>query len=150
MAGDKPNHGIALIINNKNWQNDIEGKYTRRGSEHDVTAFKQVADHLKYEIIEKEDLTAEQMKAAMKNAAGKVTEDHDSFICCIMSHGNDMGIEGVDHKECCRSCNHDNDECKKGIVTATELAHLVSPENCKNLAHKPKIHRKKLVKIPTW
>ena len=131
-----------MVINNRVWQNDPKEKRTREGSEHDVSAFKSVADYLKYEVMVKENLTAEEMKAAMMEAADKVTEDHDSFICCVMSHGNDMGIEGVDHEECHDSnCKHDNEECMnyKGIVTATELACLVNPKKCKNLAHKPKI-----------
>lgn len=129
---------MALIINNTIW-NRRQLENNRKGSEDDVTQFKKVAKFLKYEIIEKADLTAEGMKTAVSEVAAKVREDQDSFICCIMSHGNDRGIEGVDSDDCIDiHCNHDNDECEnnKGVVTATELAALVG---CRNLANKPKI-----------
>ena len=61
------------------------------------------------------------MKEAIEDAVEKdVICDHDSFICCILSHGNPRGIQGVDDK----------------TVTVTELANIV---NCDRLHGKQKI-----------
>ena len=117
----KPDHGIALIINNREWPG--KPNRMRHGSEHDVEAFKDVVDHFKYTVTVRENLTAEQMKAAVEDAGKAATPNHDSFICCIMSHGDNEGIEGVDRKE----------------VTMEELALLVGPKKCPNLVGKPKI-----------
>ena len=117
----KPDHGIALIINNRDWVG--KPNRTRSGSEHDVEAFKDVVDHFKYTVTVRENLTAEQMKAAVEDAGKAATPNHDSFICCIMSHGDNEGIEGVDGS----------------VVTVEELALLVGPKKCPNLVGKPKI-----------
>ena len=138
MSGN-PKRGIALIINNEYWKNDLKGQWTRKGSKHDVKEFTSIVQDWKYEVIEKFNLTAEEMKAAVKGVADKAKKGHDSFICCIMSHGNYMGIEGVDYDSKDHSkCDHDSGLCE-WVVTVNKLARLVSPENCKNLAYKPKI-----------
>lgn len=118
-VNDRP-RGIALLINNKKWMNDEEGLYTREGSEKDVKLLAGTMRSLRYEIHECHDLTVDKMKKAVQAATGKVKSYHKSFICCVMSHGTDDGIEGVDGN----------------VVMVTELA------SCMVLQHlvgKPKI-----------
>ena len=116
----KPNHGVVLIIHNNKWNDDSE---TRKGSEMDVQRFRMIAEMFRYDYVVETNLEAEKMRAAIARAADKVEDTHDSFICFITSHGNNSGILGVDNE----------------VVTATELVDIVRPENCKKLAHKPKI-----------
>ncbi|XP_019854615.1 PREDICTED: caspase-3-like [Amphimedon queenslandica] len=74
--------------------------------------------------VVQEDLTAEEIKKKVGGiAAGSVTKKHDSFICCILSHGNPKGIEGVDGE----------------TVTVPELAKSVISKECSALRGKPKI-----------
>uniref|UniRef100_A0A1X7UEL4 Uncharacterized protein n=1 Tax=Amphimedon queenslandica TaxID=400682 RepID=A0A1X7UEL4_AMPQE len=75
-------------------------------------------------VVVQEDLTAEEIKKKVGGiAAGSVTKKHDSFICCILSHGNPKGIEGVDGE----------------TVTVPELAKSVISKECSALRGKPKI-----------
>ena len=119
VESDK-SRGIALLINNKFWKNDKEGAYTRHGSEKDIELISETMCSLQYHTVTDQNLTVAQMKQAVKDASEKVKPYHKSFICCIMSHGNDDGIEGVDGM----------------VVTATELAKCITPQN---LVSKPKI-----------
>ncbi|XP_011409050.1 PREDICTED: caspase-3-like [Amphimedon queenslandica] len=113
------NRGIVLIINNVKFSD--KDTPNRDSSKKDEEKLKKAFDKCRYEVITKRNLEADTMKEAIEEVVEKdVTRDHDSFICCILSHGNPAGIEGVDGK----------------TVTVTELANIV---NCDWLHGKPKI-----------
>ena len=95
----------------------------RDSSKKDEDKLKKAFDKYRYKVIIIRNLEADAMKDAIEDAVEKdVTRDHDSFICCILSHGNPAGIEGVD--------------LDGKTVTVTELSNIV---NCDKLHGKPKI-----------
>ncbi|XP_019855217.1 PREDICTED: caspase-3-like [Amphimedon queenslandica] len=114
------NRGIVLIINNVKF---LDKSKDRDSSEEDEEKLKEAFDKYRYEVITMKNLEADAIKDAVKKVVQKdVIGDHDSFICCILSHGNPAGIEGVD--------------LDGKTVTVTELANIV---NCDKLHRKPKI-----------
>ncbi|XP_011405572.1 PREDICTED: caspase-8-like [Amphimedon queenslandica] len=115
-------HGVVLIINNVYFTE--KDKADRESSNEDAKRLKKVFEGLHYQVIVHEDLLAEEIRTNVSAiAAGVVTKKHDSFICCILSHGNPVGIEGVDGK----------------TVTVAELADIVNSKECSALHGKPKI-----------
>ena len=120
-------HGVALIINNIEWQLDKDGQplmRTRDGAKEDADALKESLEALGYLVICKENLTAEKMKQKLKKVcAENVRPDDDSFIRYISSHGGKLGVYGVDKK----------------CVTVDELSKFLEPDECPQLKHKPKI-----------
>ena len=120
-------HGVALIINNFEWQHNEDGKplmKTRGGAKEDADALKESLEALGYHVICRENLTAEMMEQKLGEVcAENVHPDDDSFICYISSHGCKHGVCGVDN------------EC----VTVDELSKILEPDICPQLKHKPKI-----------
>lgn len=122
QVNEKGDHGVALIINNVTFEG--EGTADRTSSNKDAERLEEVLKGLRYQVIIREDLKAADMKKVLSAiAAGLVLPKHDSFICCILSHGNPEGIEGVDGK----------------TVTVTELAKIINAKECSALHGKPKI-----------
>ena len=123
----KDSHGVALIINNIEWQLDKDGQplmKTRVGAKEDADALKESLEALDYLVICKENLTAEKMKQKLKKVcAENVRPDDDSFICYISSHGGKLGVYGIDKK----------------CVSVDELSKILEPDMCSKLKHKPKI-----------
>ena len=120
----KPRRGIALIINNEYWNNDSSGDRTRIGTKEDGDKLKMTLEALCYDVVLLPDLECEEMKSALtKLAKRRISKDHDSFICCILSHGDTSGVEGVDGKH----------------ILVGDLASLVNGNNCSKLLGKPKI-----------
>ena len=121
----KPGRGLALIINNVEWNRDVdpERKHPRSGSDEDAKRLKNTLEKLQYTVDLCRNLESHQMKESLSKVAQKTSKSHDSFICCILTHGDTNGVEGVD-----------------GIhVPVGELASLVNCKNCPNLFGKPKI-----------
>ena len=115
-------HGVVLIINNVYFKE--KDKADRKSSNEDAQRLKKVFEDHRYHVIVLEDLEADEIKTKVSAiATGVVDKKHDSFICCILSHGNPAGIEGVDGK----------------TVTITDLAESVNAKNCQALYGKPKI-----------
>ena len=114
--------GIVLIINNVKFLD--KGTPNRDSSIKDGKKLAKAFEKYRYDVHTESDLTSYQMKEAIKKVVNKhVIRDHDSFICCILSHGNPAGIEGVDGD----------------TITVTELANIVNSEGCPALHGKPKI-----------
>ena len=124
---NKGSHGVALIINNIEWQLDENGQplmKTRDGAKEDVDAIQTSLQAIGYLVIRKENLTAEKMKQELKKVCAKnVCSDDDSFVCYISSHGGQPGVYGVDKKP----------------VSVDDLSKILEPDVCPQLKHKPKI-----------
>ena len=120
-------HGVALIINNIEWQPGKNGRplmKTRDGARGDANALKKSLKDIGYQVIYRENLTAERMKQTlMKVRTQNVHPGDDSFVCFISSHGGECGVYGVDKK----------------CVTVDELSKFLEPDKCPQLMHKPKI-----------
>lgn len=114
--------GIALIINNV----DFKGKLPERtSSTKDAEKLESIFENLRYRVKVRKDLTAQRMKEVLEELVKDkdIDKEHDSFVCCILSHGDPQGVLGTDKK----------------IVTVSELAKIVNAEGCKALCWKPKM-----------
>ena len=99
-------HGIALIINNEVFT-DLNHR-ERVGTQRDVYNLKQTFLFLGYRPVICNNLTKAEIEYIFKNldqflkdsnnkAKNKVM--NDSFVCCILSHGNKSGIISSDSQE---------------------------------------------------
>ncbi|XP_056116037.1 caspase-22 [Rhinichthys klamathensis goyatoka] len=131
ITADKPNtttdeykmdsnpRGLCVIINNENFEDS--GK-KRNGSQKDVERLKDLFKYLGFLVEIKEDQTTSEIKQLMINYS-KDPRHTDCFVCCVMSHGNETGVEGCDGQIC-------------------PLNDITSPfdgDNCTSLIGKPKV-----------
>ena len=115
-------HALAVIINNDTFSC---GYKSRPESAHDVRRLRKVlGSDLGFEVVECPNLTREQMKELFSTKIyGRIKDNHDSFLCCFMSHGNEAGI-----------CSED------GLtIRTTTLMKYLDGSTCRELAGKPKI-----------
>lgn len=111
--------GFCLIINNITFSSPNK---TRRGSEQDEASLSAVFQWLGYSLDVHRNQTAEQMKQLLKDYSQK---DHkgDCFVCCIMSHGCEKGVQGTD----------------EAIVSNNDIFGPFSGVSCPSLVNKPKV-----------
>ncbi|XP_051277085.1 caspase-3 [Dicentrarchus labrax] len=118
---DYPSLGICLIINNKNFHQSTHMS-PRNGTDVDAaTAMKTFTD-LGYDIRFHNDLTMNQMREQMLNIS---KEDHSrsaSFVCVLLSHGDEGVIYGTD-----------------GAEKFENLTKHFKGDRCKSLVGKPKL-----------
>ena len=119
----RPPHAIAVIINNDTFCRGFEA---RPGSVHDVTRLQEVLTYrLGYNVRTYKNLKREDIKYLFKSKIqGKIQAGHDSFFCCIMSHGGRDGIYGTDGAP---------------AVSIADLMECLDGKNCRELLGKPKI-----------
>ena len=91
---DSGYHGHALIINNIN----IVGRDRRKGAEHDDENLLKTFGTLGYKCHVFRDQTAGQILTHFKHMCTLDHTDCDSFICCLLSHGDSGKIFGSDDK----------------------------------------------------
>ena len=93
-------HGICLIINNYKFYHatDATKAHTDRGgAEIDQFNLIQTFRYLRYHVEVMENLTAAQMLDTIQEMAHR--RDHsryDSFVCCILTHGEKELVHGAD------------------------------------------------------
>lgn len=118
---NKGYHGYALIINNIN----IAGRDKRLGAEKDDENLSKTLNMLGYHLYEGcvyRDKTADEIRKLIEKVCKQT--DHtqcDSFVCCLLSHGDSGKIYGVDDRPVYL------DELKQATI------------KCKSLVMKPKI-----------
>lgn len=128
----KTPHGIAVIINNKTFKHEE----CRAGSDIDCRDLVLTFRYLGYIVLEYKDLKQKQILEVIDGMAnlkdfklkfnGKPIHDHsdfDSFVCCIMSHGENDVVYGI-HSE---------------KVQITNLTYKLRSDVCPSLAGKPKM-----------
>ena len=119
----KQNHGIALIITNINWQKDTKFK-DRPGAEDHEKRLSETFEKLGYNVVPNRNFTGQEMKDCLSSVAKfLINREHDSFICCISSHGDASSIVGVDG----------------ALVKVGDLAKIVNGSGCPKLNGKPKM-----------
>ncbi|RWS21666.1 caspase-9-like protein, partial [Leptotrombidium deliense] len=117
--------GTCLIIN----INKYEAKEKMRfGSEVDVSKLETIFKNLTYNVIVKNDLTAEQIGETIKHTLMHHTRKIDSFVLIVMAHGHtrfngSVVIYGVDGNE----------------VHINDVTELFNDRDCSNLRGKPKL-----------
>ncbi|XP_019725374.1 caspase-3-like [Hippocampus comes] len=95
---DYPHMGICLIINNKNFDRSTRMS-TRNGTDVDAAFAMKTFSALGYKIKVATDQTVKQMKSLMLSVS---QEDHSScasFVCVLLSHGEEGVIFGTDGYE---------------------------------------------------
>ena len=114
-------HGYALIINNIN----IAGREDRMGADKDDENLAKTFNTLRYKLVDGKphrNCTATKIHQLVNFSLEQL--DHtqcDSFICCLLSHGDSGSIYGVDDKKV------KLDEIRQKVI------------QCKSLDGKPKI-----------
>ena len=96
---DKTPHGICLIINNHKFfhASDLDKAHPERGGARvDLHNLEQTFKYLRYNVQVRENLSSEEMNKAMLDMAAWDHSDCDSFICCIMTHGEKAIVHGAD------------------------------------------------------
>ena len=119
MAHDRT-HGFAVIISNTNFKNPEE---KREGNQEDEDNLSKTFQYLGYTVVIYQDCDSKEMVDVLNTIAQSTAEleGHDSFVCCILSHGKEGEIVAVDGK------------CVK-------LENITSPiKECKALSGKPKM-----------
>ena len=104
----KPRHGVALIINNTFEKSSRRSH--RVGTENDADNLTTTFEFLGYEVIvwencshiEMKNITfvlgaeSPEMKDSKRKRSSNDVDDHDSFVCCILSHGTQGHIKSND------------------------------------------------------
>lgn len=114
--------GRALIINNQKFR--LSNMF-RDGAEYDRENLKELFQQLSFEVIVRENLTAQQMKELVKEESlNPAHHNADMFILFVLSHGCHGNIYGTD---------------VENVSIDKDITSCFSPENCPALMGKPKI-----------
>ena len=98
-AMDKNPHGVCLIINNHRFYHATDQSKAhpdRGGAEIDQYNLTQTFRYLRYRVEVQENLTSDQMTDCLMRMSQRDHSNYDSFICCILSHGEHDIIHGCD------------------------------------------------------
>lgn len=96
-------HGVAFIINNRTF--DESAHEERRGAERDEYNLRLTFIFLGYRPVRFSNLTSDEINSLFQNIDNYLRYSdvntntrvgHDSFICCILSHGNEGVVFGSD------------------------------------------------------
>ncbi|KAM4586115.1 caspase-3-like [Fundulus diaphanus] len=118
---DYPCMGTCLIINNKNFDRNT-GMSSRRGTDVDAAAVNKTFSKLGYKVRTFNDQTVAQMKAQMEKVAAEDHSQNASFVCVLLSHGDENVIYGTD-----------------GLIKIETLVGCIKGNNCRSLVGKPKL-----------
>ena len=112
-------HGTCVIINNERFTSHAE----RRGTQIDEVNLTQCFRYLGYTVEVHRNLTAHQIETIFSYYRSCDHTLFDSFVICILSHGDDGHIFGIDSKR----------------VELRTIVSLLNAESCSSLAGKPKV-----------
>ena len=96
---DKTPHGICLIINNHKFYHsggDDKAHPERGGAHVDQHNLEQTFKYLQYRVEVLENLSSQRMNDTMLEMARRDHSQYDSFICCILTHGEKEVVHGAD------------------------------------------------------
>ena len=91
-------HGVCLIINNYRFYHETDPSKAhpdRGGAEIDQYNLTQTFRYLRYKVEVRENFTSDQMTNALLKMSQRDHSNYDSFICCILSHGEHNIIHGA-------------------------------------------------------
>ncbi|XP_074129648.1 caspase-3-like isoform X1 [Sminthopsis crassicaudata] len=118
---DYPEMGLCVIINNKNFHPNT-GMSFRSGTDVDAAHLRDTFKSLKYEVRNKNDLTCKEIIELLYNVSKEDHSQRSSFVCVILSHGEEGIIFGTD-----------------GSVELKRLTYFFKGDKCKSLIGKPKL-----------
>jgi hypothetical protein len=123
---DRDPHGICLIINNYEfYQGDtnLDLLTNRGGANKDQENLLETFRYLRYKVELHENLTSDQMTDALKEISCRDHSAFDSFVCCVLSHGDEGRVFGADSRP----------------VDLRDLTGIMKGTFTKSLMDKPKI-----------
>ena len=112
-------HGICAIINNEKFSSHTE----RVGTQVDEANLSQCFRYLGYNVEIHRNLTAHQIESLFCYYRSSDHGNFDSFVVCILSHGEDGHVFGTDSKS----------------VNLRSIVAQLNADSCKSLAGKPKV-----------
>ncbi|XP_044536929.1 caspase-3 [Gracilinanus agilis] len=118
---DYPEMGLCIIINNKNFHPNT-GMSFRSGTDVDAASLRDTFRSLKYEVRNKNDLTCNEIVELLYSVSKEDHSQRSSFICVILSHGEEGVIFGTD-----------------GSVELKRLTCFFRGDKCRSLTGKPKL-----------
>ncbi|XP_072252343.1 caspase-3b [Leuresthes tenuis] len=113
--------GTCLIINNKNFHRST-GMSDRSGTDVDAASVMKTFNKLGYKTKLANDQTVDQMEKLMLRASAEDHSQSASFVCVLLSHGDEGVIYGTD-----------------GLVKFDSLIKCFKGRGCKSLVGKPKL-----------
>ncbi|NP_001033059.1 caspase-3 isoform X1 [Monodelphis domestica] len=118
---DYPEMGLCIIINNKNFHPNT-GMSFRSGTDVDAASLSDTFRSLKYEVRIKNDLTCNEITELLNSVSKEDHSQRSSFICVILSHGEEGVIFGTDRS-----------------VELKRLTCFFRGDKCRSLTGKPKL-----------
>lgn len=97
----KEPHGICLIINNYTFfqvDEQYERLNDRSGAQKDQENLVETFNFLKYKVELYENLSSDMMVDTLKEISSRDHSNYDSFVCCILTHGEEGQVFGADSK----------------------------------------------------
>ena len=99
-------HGVCLIINNKTFDDQSE---PRKGTDRDEANLVETWRYLGYHVEVRRNMSHDEIKSIFDkvddflSGVDRETDEksklaHDSFVCCLLSHGNKSCIKSSDNK----------------------------------------------------
>ncbi|XP_062389858.1 caspase-8 isoform X2 [Sardina pilchardus] len=121
MKGDK--RGVCLIINNYDFSTSVHRLGNRQGTQFDEMRLKEVFEWLGFEVVVRQDCTEQQILCQLQEVSERDHSQVDCFVCCVLSHGLNGTIYGVDGNQ----------------VRLQQLTEPFSGHLCRSLKEKPKL-----------
>ncbi|XP_077958245.1 caspase-3-like [Gasterosteus aculeatus] len=118
---DYPCMGTCVIINNKNFDPKT-GMSPRNGTDVDAADASRTFSKLGYKVTVANDQTADQMVGLLANVSKQDHRKSASFVCVLLSHGDEGGIYGTD-----------------GFEKLDDLTKFFKGDRCRSLVGKPKL-----------
>ncbi len=119
-------HGYCVIFNNHEFyqvEESHEQLVNRGGAEVDQKTLTDTFKFLQYNVEVYENLSSHDIVARMKEISSRDHSNFDSFICCILTHGEEGKIFGSDSLP----------------VNLQDLTGLMKGTYCTSLVNKPKL-----------
>uniref|UniRef100_A0A3P9NFZ7 Caspase 10, apoptosis-related cysteine peptidase n=1 Tax=Poecilia reticulata TaxID=8081 RepID=A0A3P9NFZ7_POERE len=115
--------GVCVIVDNFDFSKSYHKLNNREGSKFDRDALKEVFQWLGYEMYTYLDYNAAQIKSLFACIGQQDHSQYDSLVCCILSHGMEGKVYGVDGN----------------LVEIKLLIECINGEKCPSLIEKPKM-----------
>ncbi|XP_023151817.1 caspase-8 [Amphiprion ocellaris] len=115
--------GICLIINNYNFSESRVELKKREGTMIDEKCLQEVFEWLGFEVQTHRDCGKRQILSLVSELSRRDHSQMDCFVCCVLSHGLEGAVYGVDGQE----------------VKLRQLTDPFDGLNCPSLAEKPKL-----------
>ncbi|CAI9543544.1 unnamed protein product [Staurois parvus] len=118
---DYPEMGVCVIVNNKNFHPSTR-MGMRNGTDLDAQKLQGTFKSLGYKVLVYNDLKCSDIYELLKKAAEDDHSKRSSFVCALLSHGEDSLLYGVDD-----------------AMPVKRLTSLFRGDRCKTLVGKPKL-----------